>query len=107
MYNFWICFGFGILWVSSCKPEQVGFALVPESFSDMERFSVFSVLLINGHEILSYFDDLMHARLFYILSFGEFLYALEQVAKDVGNIYKIGLLYRKDQVLGYLCNEIQ
>ncbi len=112
---------YGLHWISPCKPSMVGFFIIPECLStkiDVKStwwnlFIKYTVYLVNHWSWTAGMCSVLHCISVYpalcALSFGDFLQYFKQMSKSEAgqNVYKHGLFYRKIQVLGCICNEVQ
>lgn len=112
---------YGLHWTSPCKPTMIGFFLIPECSNSAEVFSGLwwnflvkcAVYLVNHWSWTAAMCGVLYCISVYpalcALSFGDFLQGFRQmsISKGEQDVYKIGLFYRKIQVLGCLCNEVQ
>ncbi len=116
-----LLFAFGLHWFSPCKPSLAGFLLIPECSSNYEdgtntTWNILAKFVICAANQWSWTAGMFCAGyctagilVLGVLSFVDFLYVFEQLSKEETeeNIYKTGIFYRKIQILGCFCNEVQ
>ncbi len=113
---------FGLHWGSPYKPSLLGFFLLPECYSNGDTLYIYIsniviktvICVVNtwtwAASVLCSVYCVSAIVVLCVLSFGDFLQAMEQMYRaelPKENIYENGLFYRKIQVLGCLCNEVQ
>ncbi len=112
---------YGLHWLSPCKPQLVGYHLIPEcssAYKDLEntilnfvvKIAIFAInhwawaagMFVVGYCCGGFFC-------LGVLSFVVFLHDFEKMTegKTEQSIYRSGLFYRKIQILSCLCNEVQ
>ncbi len=114
-------FVFGLHWFTPCKPSLAGFPLIPEC-SNLDTFTgswmwnaavKFAVSLANHWSWTAGVFSVAYCSagilVLCVLSFGDFVQIFRQMSSSESDdkIYETGLFYRKLQVMGCLCNEVQ
>ncbi len=111
---------FAFHWYSPCKPSLLGFFLLPECYTNGERFYISNILIKTVICVVNTWTWVVSCLcatycisgflVLCVLNFAGFLQAMEQMCRDehsIEDMYTNGLFFRRIQVLGCMCNEVQ